>query len=350
MNLSRMFDEDMSLNNIKWLDEAETYKPKDKDTNKKDDLAIEWNTNLDIPEDMPVTTIKDEMYLNQSLVNQIFNCAKVLMHQGLTKKTIIDQLLTHFKPEEILQAKSYLDELFKNIGFTGIVVIDLKNTDNVMKEKIFKAWKKSKYAHLTKYVLMDKNDIESRNGVTVARSYDNNNEVSNIDSFIASETPVVRERYISNMFGKMVIAGYEDLPEDDYDDTLIDLVTVGQITEEEKNSLKGMELKEASKKLFKIIKAKENKKAETVVDKASEYNLKQADNEIDIAPEAEEMLDIDVEKKADNEIELTTNSEMNVDPYQAVDTEFKGSDAFELEEEKKAEKYLDINHRGGFDF
>ena len=398
MNLSGMFEEDMSLNNVKWLEEAETYQPKGKDINKKDDLAIEWKTDLSIPEEMPVSIIEDEMIVSKDIMQQIVDSARVLLHQGLSKKSIIRQLQAHFKPEDIKNAKDELKELFENEGFTGVFVIDLRDVDNVLRERIYKAWKKSKYSRLAKYVLMDQEAIDSRNGITAIKSQTNEIVAGSIDTFIDNCNKKTKDEVglVHDMFGLPVYAGYADLPEEDYDDTYIDLLALGYITEDEKEELKSMPLKQASKNLYKLLRSKQNRK-EVVADHSKDFKINKADNEIklsevkkqeelsvDVTKENKQfskelevevkdnsMLDVSVKKadneleisekplglldvsvkKADNELEISGKDDFNIDdPYQVVDEEFKGSDAFEFDPEKETKGEFDIDHRGSFDF
>lgn len=348
MNLSDIM-KDLSLTNLTWLSEPETYIPKSKDINKKDDLAIQWSSdwNFDDKVVMPVTTIQDEMTLRGNVLDQIINSASILMHEGLSEKEVVKQLLTHFIPEDIMKAKEPLEKLFSNQGMIGFFVIDLKNIQ--AKEDIYKAWKRSKYSKVAKYVMMSASDLENSTDISVIKTRVNLNEVASIDNFLNEPEAQYKTDIIHNLFELPVIFSFEDLDESEYEDTLVDLINLSCISEDEAKELKAKGYKGASE-LFNLLKSRENVKI-VAEDKSSEYKISVADNEIEFIKEADnKSLDVNP-YVADGELELAEEKkDIEVDPYIVPESEFKGCDEFELNKKAEEQKELEINPFGEFNF
>lgn len=391
MNLNEML-EDKSINNLEWLNNVDkNYIPKDKDIDKKDDIIVEWYNNGTIFDVPAPTTIRDEMNINEtkSSLELLKNTAYLLMHQGIMGKYLIDELIVLFGKELVKKSSSFLDELLKNEGLVGCAVIDLRYTPNGAGEFI-KASNKSPYKRHINYVLMNSDQLDNCNLVEKVILTDSTLNNGNIDGFFAGENDSnVLVYYIYKPLGLKVIEcdshdivsqRREDLDDEWYDKTLIELATLGDLNEEEIEIIKS----DKSPKIQKIRKAfrsayykrmRSSKYSSSVLadNKADEYKI---DTEFNVElsscivkPDINDInvncANIDVELGIDDNInsvewvspnmeEISLQNkpkkEINIESNQFLGKEYFGCDIVDLEDINEDDKKIDIDITGGFNF
>jgi hypothetical protein len=120
MNLTSMLKDD-SLANLKWLNNKDTYVPQGKDTDQKDDLAIEWGRGDVSSEDRPHTNIQTEMKVKNTIldVDTLLDYVQVLLHQGVTKEEALRQAKLRFPEDTIKAAGKKLTKVLKLEGVIG---------------------------------------------------------------------------------------------------------------------------------------------------------------------------------------------------------------------------------------
>ena len=340
---------DRSLNNLEWMNE-ETFIPNDKDINKKDDLSIEWDHGGMVIEDgPPPTTIRDEMPLTdtQQSVPTLLNDAYLLLHQGVMGKSLVTQLRVKYLPEILDAALPQLKKLIQNEGIVGCVAIDLQKY-NDFKDVII-ASNKSPYKRHIKYALMTEEQLENSYYVEKRVSVNTNMEEGTIDGFFSASESDNNYEYIFKPLDLKVIvtARREDLDEEYYDKTLVELAALGDISQEEAEKIKNSKVSKIQKLrcAFRLAhRSKMNKKITKVVaDDSEDFKIKSnfvfsIDNEVDHS-------NIDFSQ----EVASMTVDVSGVKTSQ--DIEFKQSDQvdFNLDEVKEG-KMLDVNGTGSFDF
>ena len=233
MDLTSMM-RDTSLTNLEWLNNAETYIPQDKDIDQKDNLEVEWGGGASVSSlELPRTTIEDEMDIIDSShdVSTLLEYVNVLLHQGITREQIMQQAKFRFPPETISEAGSHLEEAFQMEGIVGCVAIDLRGRKK--HKAIIQAAAKSPWKKHIAYVLMDENQADGSSFVSHRCASNTSLESGSIESFFAAEESEDNSQAIYEPLDLPVITSREDLDDEYYDQTMIDLVNVSGVTEDE---------------------------------------------------------------------------------------------------------------------
>jgi hypothetical protein len=376
MNLTRMM-RDTSLSNLEWLNDPKTYEPQDKDTDQKDDLAIEWGRGDASVIDRPATTIKSEMKLINSDkdVETLVDYVQVLMHQGFPKEEVMRQAKTHFPQETIDAAAKHLAVVFKAEGIVGCVAIDLRYTKKP--GDIVRAAMKSPFKRHIAYVIMDTESAANSSFVKHRKIANGTTDGGGIDGFFSGSERVASSEMVYEPLNLPVIAGRADLDPEYYDATLVDLVNVAGITEGEVKKLysaEGSAWKKLSVAFRAAMRRRFAKKAgsETARDRSSDYKMEASILEADVPTlkvkanlnimmdTAEPELDVindsgmgDLEFTESNMSEFGLSgmvpSDLEIEPETVMDDEFVGGDEFELDPISSPIDALKVDRYGEFE-
>jgi len=240
--------EDVSLTNLKWLNDPETYRPKGgKDIDKKDDLEIEWNSSVYIPADKrPPTTIKDEMdiELPWRSAEACVEAARVLMNQGIMGKALLFQLRSRFLEETIANVVPELRQLLDFEGIIGCVAVDLRGDEKLHVNRI-KAASTSPFKKFIKFVLMTPEQVSGSSHVERRFSTNTTMKKGSIDDLLSSkdETTEIQIVYKPLNMPVLLAAGpHEELIDEDYlGDSVVDLSNAGYLSEDEAEEIKAQE-------------------------------------------------------------------------------------------------------------
>jgi riboflavin synthase len=399
---------DLSLTNLDWLKNPETFVPHDKDISIKEDLAVEWNkSGVDIPvEDRKPITIKDEMKIKNpwNTVEACIEAARVIMQQGIMGKDLLAGLRGNFTEEIIKDAVPSLKKLVASEGVVGTIAIDLRGKGE--HDAMIKASSNSPYKKYFKCVLMTPEQalnsslVEHRKGTIKASM-----EISNLDSLIANVDSETETTMIYKPLGLPVVAFRGDLDDTMYNDTLVEVGALEDITEDEKKTIEASskDAYEKTKKLFTLINNKRKAKKQVAAqknikakNKANEYKMMKSslcDINFESAPPADldgveisNAPDIGLEKTskyveqpvnevkpalADLEIEglgcgcldmdridvdpldIYVDSPIDtidVDPYAPInDSVYEGTDIIELEASKQKKSSMDFDLKADLD-
>ena len=399
MDLTDMM-EDRSLSNLDWLNSPETYQPQDKDINKKDDLAIEWSGGVgDLgATELPVTTIKDEMIVRKpdDDVRTLIEYSHVLLNQGIMGVDVVRALRSRFHSEVIQRAMPELRKVMKDEGFVGTIAVDLRGTKN-HKERIAAA-RKSPYWRFMKCVIMDKKDAKRSAFVDRKRmSSTRENDDGTISGFFAGNESHTEDITTYTPLGLKVITSREDLDDSEYDKTLIDIINLSGIAEDELGEGNSAE---KCKKAFKLVARKiqaERRKASSVnvannpdnykLDGGMSFDLNKEGKKIDaqigevrqampafeieigiadqeITLDGDQLGEVSIEtnkigallniddKVAGIDVEMPAQAiaDLEVDEQTFVAKEFQGGDEFNLDEKKEDDGMLQIDAGGSLEW
>jgi len=293
MNLEDFIEEN-SISNLDWLNDEETYIPKDKDIDKKDDLEIEWGegSGIDIGYQPEPTTIKDEMDLSN---NYMQRTVREMQMMGMNQNKIVSCLIERFGKSLVKKNMSNMKLLLANSGFTGCVALDTKDY-NQCKDGI-KVASKSPYKRYIKFAIANEGCADCmffRRG----RSIKATREVSenSLDSFLIPEEIVEQEnRPVCVSLGLPLIFSQAGITEDDANDVVNKLADEKEISRKDADSIISSNLVPFEKIRIAFLRAMEskNKIEDVVVEQNNEqigYGYKES---IDVAKEVEPVEDVE---------------------------------------------------------
>ena len=270
MNLKSMLKEG-SLNDFQWLLNDEGFEPKDKDNNKKDDLEVQWGTQ-DID---PKYSEKQEQIIptpiDRNNTSVIVQKARNYLNQGQMAAGIMKQLYDSYAKKDVDLAIPHLKPVLASEGIVGCIVVDVTGYKDIQAALVDAS--QSPYKRFVKYVLGYKKDIVNlpMGSKEILSSNIVNSSKNAVDSFLNAEEDKEpgTVAYCKELM-MPVLAGYQDVDEHWKNDTLIDLVTTGNITEDDAEAIRESSLKpyQQLKCAFKLIEkrkyAEEKKYAERV--------------------------------------------------------------------------------------
>ena len=310
MNLKSMF-KDASLNNFEWLLNEDTYEPKDKDNNKKDDLEVQWG----LEEISPKYSEKQEAIITdpecKNNTSEIVQRVREYMNQGQMEGGIIPKLYDGFSKYDLKVAMPLIKKELAKQGIVGCVAVDVTGYKDI-KDAIRHA-SKSPFKKLIKFVIGYSGvPIALPSGSKEIMSKDVRNANKNaVDSFLSDEsddgggnTLYCKELMLP------ILAGYQDIDDHWKNDTFIDLVTLGHLTEKEAETIKASTLKpyQQIKCAFKIIHKKSTMNPQYKEKVSSkEHAVKATDMQVEVAPKiaAKPELQVDpVNHETDSPVEI----------------------------------------------
>ena len=332
MNLNKMLK--ASCQDLEWLASGKTFQPKDKDTNIKDDLEIEWGYGAINPiynprPDFSETASKSE----DSEANAVVRTAKILLMQGIMGKDFIVAMRKRFGDTVIARHKRKVGAVLKQEGLLGCIAIDPHGFKNCVDAA--KIAKKSPYRRHIKFVVACNKcagcDCFKKEIVAVKNGSEFKATKSSVDDFFQSNTSKIRVRAYCKKLGCTIIVSRDDLDESEMDPTFIDLVNGNQLTEEEAKLVrsKGDALTQA-KKAFRLIDKKRrlaNVKHYADEPESQRVSISESPMDFDIAKEvvagsAElDVLNSNVEVDSDS-----IKSSLYIDGSTFIEPEFEGID------------------------
>jgi len=391
MDLTRMMAEE-PLANLDWLQNAETFEPADKDINTKDDLAVEWGRgSVNSPEDLPPTTIEDEMDVEMpwQATESCVAAARVLMHQGFMHGDLVAALRTHFAPDVIKAAIPELKKLTAAEGIIGCVALDLRGQKD--HEAALKASRRSPYKRFISYVLMTPEQIES--SALVERHYATRASMENgsIDGLLGNDERRTMEQAVYKPLNMPIIVmssgpHEESISDENYGTTMLELAQFGELNDDEIKEIESRESADNFEKLrqaFRLVNRKRKAKATAdmnrnvnAADKANDYAMEASivTAEVGNAPTPEiETFGVDVasltvesdrevEKVAVEDVEVqhveqedivlaaVAEMDLDIDPSVVLDPEFEGISDIGLDEPAEQIAPLDIEETAEIDF
>jgi len=402
MNLTDML-RDGSVSNHTWLDDIETFEPTGKDWNKKDDLELEFGYG-DIEPKYNEEILKEA---KEDPSTAIVVAARFLMNQGHMGRQLVKRLFQQFDRQSIKAAVSKLKPLLDEEGITGCVALDCRDLKDCREVK--KVVASSENKRFLKFVLMHTRCADCSFLGKTAINTESEMKTASIDGFFADEGPKKEFRPFCVRLGRPLLSGQQDLHDDEMDETLVDLVTTGKLTEEEAKVVRSLRNKNAYEKVrqaFRLIHKKQfevkpvvqqvdsskfhiksemsvdldapRKKKEEVKVALSDADMESQLKDVDKLPAKQEsgfdsfegapqvadenitfgsQEDLDFE---DFEPGTIPNEEMNetaktskyldIEPHVFVEKEFEGSDQLRLEEKKAKQKEVDVDITSSFDF
>jgi hypothetical protein len=402
MDLTRML-KDNSLANLDWLESATTFKPGDKDTDQKDDLAIEWGRGDAMGAvDRPRTTISDQTKVQNTVLDTetLLDYVQVLLHQGVSKGEAMKQAVLRFPAETINAAAEELKGVMKLAGVAGSVLIDLRRTRKPA--AMIKAAMRSPFRKHVSYVLMRPDQVEASSLVKARKTACGAGHDGSIDGYFSAPAAVEQTtRWFYEPLNLPVITSRHELDDEYYDHTMVDLVSTSGLTETEAKEIYRDDGDAWSKlrRAFRLAAAKRSQvlspsqlapdrsadhklsaemtvavdgplaeylddsevmvtgpMEDVVVDETSSpdvdaySNVPELDAEVDEAALAPEQLDICEVAAPEIEVDAPElQPDLDVDPETAVDEEFVGSDEVEVEDKPLPSKDLEVSADGGVD-
>ena len=367
---------DSSLNNLEWLGKPETFDPETgmtQDLDIKDELEVEWGTTGDIgaPEKAPVCVKKSCAFNMEDVVL----ATRVLLMSGRMGRSLVAALRKKFGDDRLRKAVRVVRAALANEGITGCIAVDPKGFSDC--GDALKVAQDSPYSRMLKFVLMkercagcvflgkiQKKELEASSPNDVA-----------IDDFFAQTEGDIESRPFCMRLNRPILSGQQDFDESEMDDTLIDLMTLGELTEDEVDSVKALK-KSAYQKVRAAFLHVHNKhrqaEREKYADKvdASKFIVKQ-DMVVEVDAALEKPRDVRVSVVApvptsvvqhpaaapDIDIDLDTDEcptgieviaeqkDIEVDASTFVEQEFEGTDVVALDEKKLSKKLLKVDHR-----
>jgi hypothetical protein len=329
MDLNELLGE-TGLADLSWLEDPETYVPKDKDINKKDDLAIEWGigSGIDIGTQPEPTTIQDEMDVHSD--EQVTRYARNLMTQGVMPKQIVHSLIEKFGKNMISESIPALKALFANAGVIGCVAVDSKDCHSC--KDIMKVASKSPFKRHIKFAFMNEGCADC--------------------AFLGKDA----NRPFCASLSLPVITKQDDISKKQAKSILAELVSMDELTEEEAEQIVSQDVTPYQMIKLAFFKIGENQKV-AEEEKYAEEPVASDDFELKSG------MDIDVQSYAGvapnsilgdvalglGEVNLTESheGEIEVDASGYVEPEFEGGDEVELDAEKDR-KDLDVDIRSDF--
>jgi hypothetical protein len=377
MNL-KSFLQDESLANLDWLSKPKTFEPSGKDTDKKDDLAIEWGRTGEI--EVPQERILARKVKPEDTTSEVLHVARALLMSGAMGSTLVAALRKRFDKSTLRSASKRLIALLeKEEGVTGCVAVDPQGYKDCLA-----AWKvasNSPYKRLLKFVLMREKCASCR---FLAKTGTSKREAkigaTSVDDFFNEETVEEQYRPFCTRLARTILSGQQDFDDSEMDKTLIDLVTLGKLTKEEAEKIRSLnktayeKVRMAFRHVLRKSEAAKKKAYSEKVD-ASEYKITQdMQFEVSDAPKTEKQADVQMKlgetsQAIDEAPDLTqTNAQsvdvdfgvkerlsgveidaeqkdIEVDPATFLESEFEGTEIVALDEEKKPKKPLKVNHR-----
>jgi len=237
-----------SLTDLEWLVNGEGLKGEPnfepqydgKNNNSKDDLQLQWGygsipPDFSDPEAGFVERHIPEDYLED--VSKVIVVSRDLMNRGLMGHALIAAIQSKFTPEEIKTASSELKSLLSLEGIIGCVAVDGRGYTSC--EAALKVAANSPYKRFIKYVI----GCECGDHVMVAS---NNSKMSVADScgdstddFFATDEAYVAEEvpYCRSTMLPLMASGGGDLDPSEMDPTMIDLMNVVQVPQDDAEKL-----------------------------------------------------------------------------------------------------------------
>lgn len=401
MNLTDML-RDGSVSNRTWLDDVETFEPTGKDWNKKDDLELEFGYGDIEPKynEEKLKEAKEDPSLN------VVIAARLLMNQGHMGKELVKRLFQQFDRQSIKVAVSKLKPLLGSEGIVGCVALDCRDLKDCRQVERLVAASENK--RFLKFVLMHTRCADCSFLGKTAVSTNSEMKSASIDGFFADEGPKKEFRPFCVRLGRPLLSGQHDLHDEEMDETLIDLVTSGKLSEEEAKLVRSLKKKNAYEKLrqaFRYVYKKQFEEKPVVAEDSSKFQVKsemtvavdkprKAKEEVNVAisdvnmeselgdvnkfPVQKESAfdsfegvpqiaaqDIDLGNSENLEMdafgpsiipteEMNQTAKMskylNIEPNIFVEKEFEGADQLKLEDKKVSKKNLDVDITASFDF
>lgn len=318
---------DSSLNNLQWLANPETLDPEveaTQDLDIKDSLEVEWGTTGDIgaSEAAPVRAKKS----STPTVEDVVLATRVLLMSGRMGRSVVAALRRKFGDERLKKAVKLVRAALANEGVTGCVAVDPKGFKDCGD-----AWKlaqASPYRRLLKVILMKERCANctflgktQRKHVQAGAPGD-----SSVDDFFTQTEQDEVSRPFCMRLNRPILSGQQDFDESEMDDTLIDLMTLGELDEDEVAAIKALK-KNAYQKVRAAFLHIHNKRRQAERQKyaekvdASEFKVEQ-DMAVDI-DEAPKRPKVDVHISADKQaLSMEDLGDLSQTSAQSVDVDF----------------------------
>jgi len=271
MDLKDFINEN-SISNLDWIDDGDdTYEPKDKDIDKKDDLEIEWGegSGVDIGYQPNPTTIKDEMDLTN---NYMQRTVREMQMAGMDQDSIVSSLVEKFGKSLVKNNMSDIKASLSQLGFIGCVALDARGCEQC--KDVIKIASKSPFKRYIKFVVANEGCADcmffKRNKIARVTKKASNNSV---DGFLnGDEVSDGEARPVCMSLGLPVILSQSDVTENDAVDTINKLFNEEGLSKEDASSIISSDLTpfEKIKVSFLKIMDSKNKTEKVGVDKNNE--------------------------------------------------------------------------------
>jgi hypothetical protein len=395
MNLDKILTG--AIQDLTWLDDGVTFNPEGHD--EPNDIKPELEFELGYGDiDPKYSEIKYDEVERNIPSNEVVKFASMCLNRGIMGQDLVVELKGNFDTQTLRDSAEGLKEVLKGEGIVGCVAVDATYFDSCQEALRYSS--QSPFKRYVKYIIgCDCGTCDIADG---RKSVDKELKASDnsVDSFFNADD--LNHEVSTNPYCKTtmmpVINAYGDLQEEDMDGTMIDLMNITEVTDDEDDSKKEAHIRVSS--AFK--KAYESRKATNVsysekID-ASEYAVDQdsslenfnVDREIkresvdvgfdsgvdgvsvdkeakveaslDVDPKASDMdfdigssvfgsIDID-ERQGDLDMEIAeqTASISDIDISEYRPEGFDGIDIVSLDENVEKESDLDIDMTEGFSF
>lgn len=324
MDLNKMgLFRDASLSNLRWLEDAVTEdasKIKDPTDGEREELAVEWGTDADIGpfEDKVNRNLPlDDRYLGDA--ERVIRFARERLHMGIMGADLGRRMRAKFSAEDIRSAVPGLRKVLALEGLLGTVMINAEGFDSC--EEAMRYASKSPFRRHIRFIANCRcgshHDVPDDDGQYFDESpRTTGNAIDDVLAQRPGHTASTRRMCPRTM--KQVIGGISDFSKEYMDGTLIDLLTLGDLTEEQAEEIqKGTEPAKVLKKAFKLIalgRARRRLVAPSVTakDHSREFSMADADVAFDVddEPMRQAMLDVDVtDNGLDGHVSLSPEAE-----------------------------------------
>jgi hypothetical protein len=402
-----------SLTDLEWLVDGKGLKGEPnfeplydgKNNNSKDDLQLEWGYGAIPPDFSDPVSGRVERHIPEDYladVSEVIVVARDMMNRGMMGKALISSIQERFSPEEINAASPELKKLLSLEGIIGCVAVDGRGYKDC--GEAMKVAKNSPYKRFIKYVI----GCQCGDHVMVASDKSKMTEADSsgdsLNDFFATDEAYVSEEvpHCRSTMLPLMASGGGDLDPSDMDPTMIDLMNVTQVPQDEAKKLWNkddksktalrqvrdafraidrMRTQQASMKYSDHVDASEwqmDAVADVELNAVSERpdvhvgfdseisqfaleNGERQSTNIDINPRGESLdfdigtsvlgnIDID-ERSTDLGVELAASFEGidDIDMAEYQPKGFEGSDIFELDEEKNIQADMDIDMNSEID-
>jgi len=320
MSYKDIFEENKnaSLQNLQWLGDRDTFDAEESDQglNSKPELELQWgNNDIHIMDEFAQ---KEHYAEKDDTPKEIAASVRMRMMMGKRYNQAVQEVIQNYGEDAVLKAKSQIVASKDLDGAVGHFLIDpsvLPNCGNGIRM--------SGDQRFMKYALAYDKCDDCCYCKVIQASYSSGKDGS-IDSALASEEfgSVDTGERRCLLLSKKLIAGYQDIDDEDMDQDMIDLMTVGSISEEEVEKINASCSFDALRKAHIKMNKKENREYK-------EYGYEQ-----DLARMA-------VPKKTTVELDDELDPSLGMSDEELVDTAVPSSISIELDD--KIESSLEVS-------
>lgn len=371
MNLGKLLEG--GIQDLSWLSEGKNYDPSghSKSNDIKPELEFQWGaeTNMHGEYKENIETVEDDANLVSDTPREVKDgesdniemMARKQIASGKSGAEVLSALNGKFGKESVLANKKVLASAFANDGISGCIAVDCAGFKTA--KEAFENAKKSPHKRFLAYVINYNGDIEQKE--KLAHGFSG----GGIDDLLGDTVRKVASVPYCKELGMPILSTKDELSDEFIDDTLIDLMTLSSITEEEVNEIKSSRMSNLKKvrEAFRLANRKavpekrkysnelpfedfvEKPKYEIEVPEAPMANLEGVDAEIEPVDEIElsdAFMGQEILKQTPVSDDLDFYGDFEsqeVEPQTFIEDEFVGCDILDLDETPERDEELEVD-------